>query len=83
MLEGWECIGKEGEGKLHHYIIVTLCSLVHEKSYPINLIKMTKIENKNCKQNKKKALFTIKILFYRTSHLFSSWDASKRVRGGR
>ena len=28
----WECIGKEGEKKLHHYIIfVTLCSLVHEK----------------------------------------------------
>ena len=31
-LEGWECIGKEGEEKLHHYIIfVTLSSLVHEK----------------------------------------------------
>ena len=33
VLEGWECIGKEGEEKLHHYIIfVTLCSLVHEKN---------------------------------------------------
>ena len=27
VLEGWECIGKEGEEKLHHYIIsVTLSS---------------------------------------------------------
>ena len=33
VLEGWECIGKEGEEKLHHYIIfVTLSSLVHEKN---------------------------------------------------
>ena len=34
VLEGWECIGKEGEGveKPHHYIIVTLSSLVHEKN---------------------------------------------------
>ena len=32
VLEGWECIGKEREEKLHHYIIfVTLSSLVHEK----------------------------------------------------
>ena len=32
VLEGWECIGKEGEEKLHHYIIfVTLSSLVNEK----------------------------------------------------
>ena len=32
VLEGWECIGKEGEKKRHHYIIfVTSCSLVHEK----------------------------------------------------
>ena len=32
VLEGWECIGKEGEEKLSHYIIfVTLSSLVHEK----------------------------------------------------
>ena len=32
VLEGWECIGKEGEEKLHHYIIfVTLSSLVHVK----------------------------------------------------
>ena len=32
MLEGWECIGKEGKEKLHHYIIfATLSSLVHEK----------------------------------------------------
>ena len=32
VLEGWECIGKEEEEKLHHYIIfVTLSSLVHEK----------------------------------------------------
>ena len=32
VLEGWECIGKEGEEKLHHYIIfVTFSSLVHEK----------------------------------------------------
>ena len=31
VLEGWECIGKEGEEKLHHYIIfVTFSSLVHE-----------------------------------------------------
>ena len=52
VLEGWECIGKEGEEKPHHYIIVTLGSLVHEKIYPINLIKMTKIENKNCKCSK-------------------------------
>ena len=53
VLEGWECIGKEGEEKPHHYIIfVTLSSLVHEKIYPINLIKMTKIENKNCKCSK-------------------------------
>ena len=28
VLEGWECIGKEGEEKLHHYIIfVTLKGL--------------------------------------------------------
>ena len=54
VLEGWECIGKEGEEKLHHYIIfVTFSSLVHEKNfYPINLIKMTKIDNKNCKCSK-------------------------------
>ena len=33
VLEGWECIGKEGEEKLHHYIIfVTFSSLVHEKN---------------------------------------------------
>ena len=33
VLEGWECIGREGEEKLHHYIIfVTLSSLVHEKN---------------------------------------------------
>ena len=33
VLEGWECIGKEGEEKLHHYIIfVKLSSLVHEKN---------------------------------------------------
>ena len=32
MLEGWEYIGKEGEEKLHYYIIfVTLWSLVNEK----------------------------------------------------
>ena len=31
MLEGWECIGKEGEEKLNHIIFVTLSSLVHEK----------------------------------------------------
>ena len=32
VLEGWKCIGKEGEEKLHHYIIFfTLSSLVHEK----------------------------------------------------
>ena len=32
-VEGWECIGREGEEKLHHYIIfVTLSSLVHEKN---------------------------------------------------
>ena len=44
VLEGGE------EEKLHHYIIFsTLSSLVHEKNfYPINLIKMYKIENKNC-----------------------------------
>ena len=53
VLEGWECIGKEKEEKLHFYIIfVTLSSSVHEKIYPINLIKMTKIENKNCKFSK-------------------------------
>ena len=44
---------KEGEEKLHHYIIfITLTSSVHEKFYPINLIKMTKIENKNYKCSK-------------------------------
>ena len=33
VLEGLECIGREGEEKLHHYIIfVTLSSLVHEKN---------------------------------------------------
>ena len=61
--EGWIWLGwlgcvrrvgmywKEGEEKLHHYIIfVTLSSLVNEKFYPINLIKMPNfIENKNCK----------------------------------
>ena len=32
VLEGWECIGKEGEEKLQYYIIfVTLSWLVHEK----------------------------------------------------
>ena len=32
VLEGCECIGKEGEEKLHHFIIfVTLNSLVHEQ----------------------------------------------------
>ena len=48
---------KEGEEKLHHYIIfVTLSSLVHGKFYPINLIKMTKIETKIASvQNKKKS----------------------------
>ena len=35
VFEGWECIGKEGEEKPHHYIIfVTVSSLVHEKSIP-------------------------------------------------
>ena len=44
---------KQGEEKLHHYIIfVTLSSLVYEKFYPINLLKITKIENKNCKCSK-------------------------------
>ena len=33
VLEGWECIGKDGEEKLHRYIIfVTFSSLVHEKN---------------------------------------------------
>ena len=33
VLQGWECIGKEGEEKLHQYIIfVTLSSVVHEKN---------------------------------------------------
>ena len=31
VLEGWECIGKEGEEKHHYIIFVTLSSLVHEK----------------------------------------------------
>ena len=31
---------------------------------------------------KRKVLFTIKILFYQTLHLFPSWDDSKRARGG-
>ena len=32
VLGRWECIGKEGEEKLHHNIIfVTLSSLVHEQ----------------------------------------------------
>ena len=46
---------------------------------------MTKIEKKisSVQNNKKKALFTIKILFYRPLHLFPSWDDSKRARGGR
>ena len=52
VLEGCECIGKEGEEKLHHYIIfVTLSSLVHEKKSTPS-VKMTKIENKNCKCSK-------------------------------
>ena len=56
---------KEGEEKLHHYIIfVTLRLSVNEKFYPINLIKMTNfIENKNfkCFKIKRQALsvFTI------------------------
>ena len=58
-----------------------------KKFYPINLIKMTKIENKKWQvlKIKRKALFTFKIFFYRTLHLFPtcSWDDSKRVRGGR
>ena len=34
VLEGWECIGRRGEEKLHHYIIfVTFSSLVLEKNY--------------------------------------------------
>ena len=42
-----------GEEKLDDYIIfLTLSSLVHEKYYPINLIKMTEIEIKNCKYSK-------------------------------
>ena len=32
VLEWWECIGRRGEEKPHHYIIfVTLRSLVHDK----------------------------------------------------
>ena len=58
---GLECVRRvemywEGrrEDNLHNYIIfVTVSSLVHEKKfYPINLIKMTKIENKNFKCSK-------------------------------
>ena len=43
-----------GRRETTHYIIfVTFSSFVHEKTiYPINLIKMTKIENKNCKCSK-------------------------------
>ena len=53
VLEGWGRIGRRGEEKLHHYtIFVTLSSLVHEKIDPINLINMTKTENKNCKCSK-------------------------------
>ena len=85
VLEGWECIGKEGEVKLHHYItLVTLSSLVHEQI----LSHQPDKDELNWKQKlqvfkiKRKALFTIKILFYRTLHLFPSWDDSKRARGG-
>ena len=43
-----------------------------KKIYPINLIKVTKIENKNCsvQNEKKKTLFTIKTFFYRTYTYF-------------
>ena len=52
VLEGGNVLD-EGEEKPHHYIIfVTLSSLVHEKFYPINLIKKTKIENKKSKCSK-------------------------------
>ena len=55
-----------------------------KKFYPINLIKMTKLKTKIASvQIKRKALFTINILFYRTLHLFPSWDDSKSARGGR
>ena len=49
VLEGCECIGRRGEEKLNHYIILTFSSLVHGKFYTINLIKMAINENKNCK----------------------------------
>ena len=42
-----------GEEKLHYMTFVTFSSLVYEKKfYSINLIKMTKNENKNCKCSK-------------------------------
>ena len=65
-----------------------------KKVYPINLIKMTTIENKNKKQKQKQKqkqkLHVFKIqkesfiyntdIIIRTLHLFPSWDNSKRAR---
>ena len=76
----WEG-GRREITPLYHICYIKFISSL-KKFYPINLIKMTKIENKNFKI-KRKVLFTIKILFYRTLHLFPSWDDSKRARGGR
>ena len=68
------CIEGGVEEKLHHYIIfVTLSSLVHEKKI---LSPQPDKDDQNWKQKlhvfkiKRKALFTIQILFYRTLHLF-------------
>ena len=55
-----------------------------KKFYPINLIKVTKIEKKIASvQNKKKNFIYNKDILLPNLHLFPSWDDSKRARGGR
>ena len=50
MLEGWGCIGKEGEEKLHHYIIFVTKLLKFRIMYFITIInKMRDEEVKNLK----------------------------------
>ena len=53
-----------------------------KKFYTINLIKCLKLKTEIASVQNMKSFMTIKISFYRTLHLFSSWDDLKRAEEG-